>query len=113
MGDEWRKAHEICQTKEGDPGHDLVHALAHWIEGDDANARYWYNRVGGGRAATIEEEWQRIAAKLLDLRRETSLRHGVQPFVDPLAAVDLDVAGFVDQSLDGLHQFRERRWKRC
>jgi hypothetical protein len=65
MGPEWQKAHEICQTREGDPSYDLVHALAHWIEGDEANARYWYKRVDGGRAATIEAEWQRIAGKLL------------------------------------------------
>jgi hypothetical protein len=66
MGPEWRKAHELCQSNEGDHGHDLVHALVHWIEGDHGNAAYWYRRVGDGRAASIEQEWQRIAAKLLE-----------------------------------------------
>ena len=64
MGPEWRKAHELCQRKEGDSAYDLVHALAHWIEGDMANSSYWYRRVGGGRAADIEIEWQRIATAL-------------------------------------------------
>jgi hypothetical protein len=64
MGAEWEKAHAICQTREGDPDHDLVHALAHWIEGDEANANYWYRRVGDRRAATLALEWARIDAKL-------------------------------------------------
>ncbi len=64
MGPEWQKAHEICQSNEGDHAHDLVHALAHWIEGDKANANYWYARVKEPRAATIEAEWQRICSKL-------------------------------------------------
>jgi hypothetical protein len=64
MGPEWEKAHAICQTREGDAAYDLVHALAHWIEGDAGNANYWYRRVGDGRAGTIALEWDRIAAKL-------------------------------------------------
>jgi hypothetical protein len=64
MGAEWEKAHAICQMAEGTRSYDLVHALAHWIEGDDANRDYWYARVGGGRAATFEAEWQRISALL-------------------------------------------------
>jgi hypothetical protein len=65
IGPEWKKAHELCQQNEGDAAHDLVHALAHWIEGDMGNAGYWYRRVGGTRAPTIAQEWERIAAKLL------------------------------------------------
>jgi hypothetical protein len=64
MGPEWQKAHGLCQMQEGDRAHDLVHALAHWIEGDEANAAYWYRRVGGGRAPTIPAEWQRISDEL-------------------------------------------------
>ncbi len=64
MGPEWQKAHEICQGNEGDHAHDLVHALVHWIEGDKGNAGYWYRRVGDGRAASIPEEWARIATRL-------------------------------------------------
>lgn len=65
MGPEWQKAHELCQLDEGNRAHDLVHALAHWIEGDDANAAYWYRRVGDRRAATVADEWHRIAALLM------------------------------------------------
>ena len=64
LGPEWEKAHTICQQDEGNPHYDIVHALSHWIEGDEANARYWYQRVGGIRAPTIAAEWERIAGKL-------------------------------------------------
>lgn len=63
LGPEWEKAHAICQTAEGTFDYDLVHALAHWIEGDVGNRDYWYRRVGGaGRAPSIAAEWQRIKA---------------------------------------------------
>lgn len=64
MGPEWEKAHALCQTREGDHAHDLVHALAHWIEGDAANSAYWYRRVGGVRAKDVPAEWDRIAGLL-------------------------------------------------
>ena len=64
MGVEWEKAHAICQQDEGNPDYDLVHALAHWIEGDESNARYWYRRVGGKRAATIAAEWERVVSEI-------------------------------------------------
>lgn len=66
MGQEWQMAHALCQQDEGDPAHDVVHALAHWIEGDVDNAAYWYRRCGGKREATLEAEWMRIA-RLLSL----------------------------------------------
>ena len=65
MGPEWQKAHDICQTAEGDRDHDLVHALCHWIEGDSANRDHWYRRVAPWqRAETIAAEWQAVAATL-------------------------------------------------
>jgi hypothetical protein len=65
LGAEWEKAHAICQTAEGTYDYDLVHALAHWIEGDEGNRDYWYARVAPSvRAETIEAEWQRIADAL-------------------------------------------------
>jgi hypothetical protein len=64
MGPEWEKAHAICQQDEGNPPYDIVHALAHWIEGDESNAAYWYRLAGGDRAATIAEEWERVCEKL-------------------------------------------------
>jgi hypothetical protein len=64
MGQDWEKAHALCQTAEGTHDYDLVHALAHWIEGDESNAGYWYRRVGAKRAATIATEWERVAKEL-------------------------------------------------
>jgi hypothetical protein len=61
LGPEWEKAHAICQTAEGTFDYDLVHALAHWIEGDIGNRDYWYRRVGAaGRAESIAAEWERV-----------------------------------------------------
>ena len=57
-GPEWERAHEICQTAEGTPAYDRVHALAHWIEGDRSNSDYWYRRAGAKReGADVEAEW--------------------------------------------------------
>ncbi len=39
LGPEWDKAHAICQTAEGTFEYDLVHALAHWIEGGSRQPR--------------------------------------------------------------------------
>jgi hypothetical protein len=55
------KAHQICQEHEGSPLYDWVHALIHRIEGDDANAAYWYRRAGRTRhSGSVEEELRNI-----------------------------------------------------
>jgi hypothetical protein len=65
LGPEWKTAHSICQQAEGTRSYDLVHGLAHWIEGDLSNRDYWYRRVSNwSRADSIETEWNRIAAEL-------------------------------------------------
>jgi hypothetical protein len=64
LGAEWHKAHALCQMQEGDAAHDMVHALTHWIEGDEANAGYWYRRCRRRRAPTIEAEWQALVDEL-------------------------------------------------
>ncbi len=64
LGPEWEKAHAICQTREGERDHDLVHALAHWIEGDVGNADYWYARAHEKRGSDIKSEWTRIVGVL-------------------------------------------------
>lgn len=66
LGPEWETAHGICQTAEGTFEYDLVHALAHWIEGDISNRDYWYRRVGPEwvRSETVAAEWERISAAL-------------------------------------------------
>lgn len=64
MGPGWERAHQICQTREGDRDHDLVHALVHLIEGDKGNAAYWYRRSGEKAAGSVDDEWNRIALLL-------------------------------------------------
>ncbi len=66
MGPEWETAHQLCQRDEGERAHDLVHALAHWIEGDMANASYWYRRVKRQRAQSIAAEWEQVAREILN-----------------------------------------------
>ena len=64
-GPEWERAHRICQQAEGNKAHDWIHALVHWIEGDEWNSNYWYRRVGEQRrGATVEEEWQALVREL-------------------------------------------------
>jgi hypothetical protein len=44
--DHWSPAHEIAQSREGEPDHDLLHAILHRREGDFANAGYWFRGAG-------------------------------------------------------------------
>lgn len=43
-----------------------MHAHLHRIEGDEANAGYWYRRAGKPHCtAPLDEEWAQIAETLL------------------------------------------------
>lgn len=65
MGPEWEHAHAFGQANEGHPTHDIVHAVAHLIEGDIPNADYWYRRAGDtAESRDHRAEVARIAAKL-------------------------------------------------
>lgn len=67
---DWDKAHRLAQAQDDAAGA-WVHAHLHRIEGDSANAGYWYRRAGRPvSSAALEEEWRDIAAALL------SGRHG-------------------------------------
>jgi hypothetical protein len=44
--DHWDAAHEIAQSQEGEPNHDLLHAILHRREGDFGNAGYWFRMAG-------------------------------------------------------------------
>ena len=46
LGTAWQRAHGLAQLHEGEALFDRLHALLHRIEGDDANAGYWYRRAG-------------------------------------------------------------------
>ena len=62
---EWDTAHELVQDDNSAEAA-WVHALVHRIEGDLANARYWYGRAGREPAETAtDEEWRDIATALL------------------------------------------------
>jgi hypothetical protein len=63
---DWDRAHRCAQRQEGDPECDLVHAYLHRQEGDTANARYWYQRLGRSLPRVpLHEEWKAIATQLL------------------------------------------------
>lgn len=69
MGPDWARAHEICQEDEGEPGHDLAHAVAHLVEKDISNADYWFRRAGFPRqSADPRAEWDRAVAHLTGAR---------------------------------------------
>lgn len=64
-GPEWERAHALCQRAEGEPGHDLAHAVVHLAEGDAANARYWFRRAGRPDASQdTRAEWQAAVTAL-------------------------------------------------
>ena len=43
---DWQAAHLIAQKYEDDDVAGWIHAVVHRMEGDLANAGYWYRRVG-------------------------------------------------------------------
>ena len=65
-GSELNRAHDICQSHEGNAPLDWVHALVHWIDGEEWNSNYWYRRIGKNRQGeTFEQEWQVIVNELI------------------------------------------------
>jgi hypothetical protein len=63
---DWQAAHAIAQEYEDDPIGDHLHAIVHRIEGDLANARYWYNKAREkfDATASVEAELAQIEAKI-------------------------------------------------
>lgn len=62
---EWDAAHALAQAEDNPTGA-WVHAHLHRIEGDEANAGYWYRRAGKPHCtAPLDEEWAQIAETLL------------------------------------------------
>lgn len=62
---DWALAHRIVQD-ESDARAAWVHAHLHRVEGDLANAGYWYDRAGKPRAdGPLDEEWAAIVRALL------------------------------------------------
>lgn len=63
---DWPGAHLIAQDHEGDEIADWIHAVVHRMEGDLANARYWYGRCRRElrEAVATEAELRQIRAAL-------------------------------------------------
>jgi hypothetical protein len=61
---DWDKAHRIVQELDT-AGAAWIHAYLHRVEGDLANAAYWYRRAGKPECtASLEEEWRQLHAAL-------------------------------------------------
>ena len=62
----WDKAHVLVQEDHSREAA-WVHAHLHRVEGDLANAAYWYGQAGKSEArGPLDAEWDGIAAALLD-----------------------------------------------
>jgi hypothetical protein len=65
---DWEKAHLLVNDRSG--GDDAwVHAHLHRVEGDQANAAYWYRRAGKTPSAALLDAEREIISKEL-LARE-------------------------------------------
>jgi hypothetical protein len=63
--DDWNSSHNIAQDIETSDG-SWVHAYLHRKEGDESNARYWYNRAGKKfPKISLEAEWEEIVNHFL------------------------------------------------
>ncbi len=62
---DWPAAHRLAQAQDDAAGA-WVHAYLHRVEGDLANAGYWYRRAGRPVCTEpLPAEWAAIAATLL------------------------------------------------
>jgi hypothetical protein len=62
---DWDKAHHIAQAVFSDQG-SWVHAHLHRVEGDLANARFWYRRAEKPECTSaLDTEWREISECLL------------------------------------------------
>jgi hypothetical protein len=69
---DWDQAHRIAQDIDDKDGA-WVHAYLHRKEGDLGNAAYWYGRAGRPVVSdSLEAEWKRIAAHLLNAPSEST-----------------------------------------
>lgn len=65
---DWNRAHELAQS-DASPSSSWVHAHLHRVEGDLANAGYWYRRAGRPAAdGALSAEWDAVVDELLRRR---------------------------------------------
>ena len=71
---DWQGAHLVAQDHEGDVLADWLHAVAHRMEGDLGNARYWYGRCGRRlrEDVSVEVELLEVRAALEGRSKEKS-----------------------------------------
>ncbi len=63
---DWARAHQCVQNDPSAEGA-WVHAHLHRVEGDPANAGYWYRRANRPEAANSpDEEWRELVLALSD-----------------------------------------------
>lgn len=61
----WQEAHRLAQEEENAAG-SWVHAYLHRVEGDTANAAYWYRRANKPVCdAPLADEWRDLVNALL------------------------------------------------
>ena len=61
---DWDAAHDVTQA--GGRDLDWVHAYLHRVEGDEANAGYWYRRAGKPIASgSTEDEWAALVRAMI------------------------------------------------
>ena len=65
---DWQAAHLIVQEYEGDAIASWIHGIVHRMEGDLANARYWYRRCHRELREDLSmgDELKQIAAALAE-----------------------------------------------
>jgi hypothetical protein len=61
---DWRAAHAIVQDDEDSRLACWAHAIVHVMEGDPANARYWYRKAGREFSADVAAEIAALSAEL-------------------------------------------------
>lgn len=64
--DDWEQAHNVAQSREGEPPYDRLHAYLHRKEGDRFNAGYWYKRAKSPFFdGSLAEEWEVLVRQQL------------------------------------------------
>ena len=62
---DWAEAHRLAQSQRNKTGY-WVHAHLHRVEGDEANAGYWYRRADRSHPTIpLPSEWEEIVSALL------------------------------------------------
>jgi hypothetical protein len=61
---DWRAAHEIVQRDEESELACWAHGIVHLMEGDAANARYWYEKAGRPFSRDVPREIAALSAAL-------------------------------------------------